>query len=313
LALALAAVLCSDAHAYVFTTLTDPDARSGLSNGTYVMGVSGGTVVGYYKDINNVYHGFSYTAGGGFVPIDDPVASQAANNGTFALGIWGSYIVGGYHDATGAAHGFFYDGNAFKTIDDPLGSQTAPFGISGSTVVGSYSAASGVFRGFVIPDVTSSNVTYTPLDHPQGPQGTFPNGIDGNTVVGSYTDSGNTSHGFIYDGSNFTTVAKLLNGISGATAVGSQNDAGGTSHGYLYTNGAYTPLDEPDAATGPGRGTWVTGISGNTVVGYYRDGITTHGFTTTLAPEPSVTMLLIAVAGTLRRCRRPGKRRCATI
>jgi hypothetical protein len=186
-------------------------------------------------------------------------------------------------------------------------------GISGTAVVGSYSPPTGPSRGFVIPDVTSSSVTYTPLDHPQGAQGTFPNGIDGNTVVGAYTDAGNTSHGFIYDGSNFTTVAKLLNGISGATAVGSENDAGGTHHGYLYANGAYTPLDDPDAATGPGMGTFVTGISGDTVVGYYRDGITTHGFITTIVPEPSVMALAPAlVVGTLRR-RRPGKRRIAMI
>ena len=58
-------------------------------------------------------------------------------------------------------------------------------------------------------------------------------------------------------------------GISGTNIVGTYEDPAGTNHGYLYNGSTTTPIDDPSAITGLGRGTFATGISGSEVVGYF--------------------------------------------
>ena len=79
---------------------------SGLK-GTYVTGVSGGNVVGYYVDAGNVSHGFLYN-GTTFTTLDDPNAGQGAGQGTNVTAVSGNNVVGYYQDASGVEHGFLY-------------------------------------------------------------------------------------------------------------------------------------------------------------------------------------------------------------
>ena len=85
--------------------------------------------------------------------------------------------------------------------------------------------------------------TFTTLNDPVAPYGVDPEGISGNNIVGLYRDTSNTYHGFFYNGST------------------------------------YTPLNDPNAATGARQGTFADAISGSIVAGFYDDSTQTpHGF-----------------------------------
>jgi hypothetical protein len=180
-----------------------------------------------------------------FTPLDDPLAAGGPLGGTTAYGISGSTIVGTYTDANLRNHGFVYDGSGFTTLDDPLGASIQP-----ST-------------------------------------GTIVHGVSGSRFVGEYTDSNFQQHGFVYDGSIFTTLDvpmatnTIASGISGNTVVGWFSDASGFLHGFIYNGSTYTPLSDPSTGTlmTRGDGTQFFGISGNVIVGAYRDSTTgyVHG------------------------------------
>jgi hypothetical protein len=89
------------AHAQTYTTIDDPLG----AHGTYVEGLSGGTVVGFYVDSVGHTHGFSYD-GSAYTTIDNPLGV----NGTYIHGIDGGIIVGSDYDNKNALHGFRYDG-----------------------------------------------------------------------------------------------------------------------------------------------------------------------------------------------------------
>jgi hypothetical protein len=128
-----------------FTLLDYP----GATGGTYAMGISGNTVVGFYRAPTNA-HGFM-EIGGVYTPLDFPGASE-----TYALGVSGSTVVG-YYNASGR-HGFIYANGIFTTIDDPLATQvTAVYGIDGNTIAGTYQDAAGShgFTATPIPEPTS--------------------------------------------------------------------------------------------------------------------------------------------------------------
>jgi hypothetical protein len=129
-----------------------------------------------------------------------------------------------------------------------------------------------------------------------------PQGISGNNVVGFYYDSSSYCHGFLYDGLTYTTIDNpltggnllCLNGISGNTIVGDYSAADGTFHGCIYDGSSFTDLNCPF-----GTSTFLTAISGNTVIGYYGDSLSGpfRSFVATV-PEPSVlTLLIIGVMG----------------
>jgi hypothetical protein len=81
---------------------------------------------------------------------------------------------------------------------------------------------------------------YQSLDDPLATFGTAAGGMSGNLIVGNYIANPFNYHGFAYDGSKFTTLNDPL-----ATATG---------------------------------GTFATGVSNRTIVGYYVDGTGNHGF-----------------------------------
>lgn len=240
---------------------------------------------------------------------------------TYAYDIDGDNVVGSYQDAAGR-HGFVYDGADFTSIDVPEAAWTYAYGIDGSNIVGKYST------GFETLGFIYDGTAYSTISFP-GAEDTIAYGVDGGVVVGEYQDAGG-AHGFIYDGVTYVSLdmagATRLSawGIDGNHVVGSYND--GSFHGFLYDRVAssYTTLDVPGATSTHARGiaddhivggyccgnngfiyngsnymildvlgrTYVYGVDGEKVVGYYVDG-EDRAFIATI-PEPT-TLLLLAV------------------
>lgn len=256
---------------------------------TFINGISGNSMVGYYRTSSNfqLWRGF-VSDGVHNVSLDAPLGVM----GTEAFGIAGSKIVGFYTDAANKNHGFVYDGSSYTTIDDPLGvNGTQAYGISGNKIVGTYSDAASKVHGFLY-----DGSSYTTIDNPAGTTSTQLYGISGSNMVGYYTSPAAT-RGFTYNGTTFTlldpTYVKPF-GISGSSIVGT---FGGTilpftpPHGFLFDGSAYTTLDVPFALSSVGYGTVAHGVSGSTIVGYYQASTgRVHGFITQV-PEPGAFLL----------------------
>jgi len=289
-AVGLLAAGISSAYAdYQFTTLDDPLAAPGT---TYVNGVSGGTVVGYYGS-----SGFS-ESGGTYTPLGVPGATVTEVNG-----ISGTTIVGTFETSiSGPWHGFIKVGSSFTTLTAPGESYTGAGGIYGNTVVGIEQDSTGIEHGFM---ETGGN--YTRLDMKAPAVNTIASGIYGNTVVGTYWGSiADHEHGFMETGGSYTAINfpgardTWVSGISGSTIVGSYDNTLYQYHGFMETGGVFTTLDFPGATT-----TNIQGIDGSTLVGTYTDSVGTHGFIA--VPEPtSLTLVGAGVAGMLMRRRRRG-------
>jgi hypothetical protein len=298
LAIAIVIGLGPSANAITWTTLDDPLG----TNGTYAYGISSSSVVGYYQDSSDKYHGFLYD-GSTYTTIDFPSASS-----TWAYGISGSTIVGEFRDSSGGYHGFVtYPGGSgpyfvtmFKGLNAPSGvsGQTYAWGIDGGNVVGYCQNKFGIYwySGFLY-----NGSAWTTLNDPLVAPGfsTCPQAVSGNNVVGCY-ETPNGWHGFLYDGSSYSTLddpsagyGTWLYGISDSNSVGMYADSVG-SHGCLYDGSIWTTLDDPSGA----RGTYAYGVSGNSVVGAYQDSSGYyHGFIADVSvPEPSAFALLGAGA-----------------
>jgi hypothetical protein len=197
----------------------------------------------------------------------DPAAIQSGyGNGagdTFATGINGGKIVGSFRRGGGAEGGFMYDGSTWTTLIAPGASET------------------------------------------------YPSAISGNTIVGTFWDGANL-HGFAYDGSSWTTLDSpsstyntRVTGIYGSDIVGYYNllNGNGRGYGFLYDGSTWTTIDDPLATNGVApdgvlKGTAVTAISGDVVVGYYTDslGNSPHGFIATVPEPPGFVILFTAFA-----------------
>jgi hypothetical protein len=237
------------------------------------------------------------------------LAAAGAYQGTDGLGIAGSEVVGSYIDANGINHGFLYNINTstYTTIDDPLagtsssGETEGTFvsGISGNYLVGYYydqSSGSGI-HGFLYNLTTSA---YTTLDYPTGVGATYSFAISGSNVVGCYLDASPTAAFEFNIATNTYTSFQNANGvngtfaygISGSDIVGAYTNASYDDNGFLYNGTTWTTIDDPLANLSNG-GTDITGISDNTLVGfYYGSNGTEPGFFATAVPEPSTWALL---------------------
>ncbi len=150
-----------DTHGFVynvatqaFVTLDHPAAKeSGPADfkGTFVCGISGGKLVGYYRDGAGSYTGFVFD-GSAYTPLNHPAAVAGSNSGTRVTGIAGGSIVGQFQDAAGW-HGFLYDSAAkkFTTVDVPTAAPgtTQVTGIEGGVLVGFYDDAAARTHGFI--------------------------------------------------------------------------------------------------------------------------------------------------------------------
>jgi hypothetical protein len=290
---------------YQFTTFDVPGAGS-----THIYGISGSTIVGSFDD-GQGEHGFVYN-GSSFTTLNVPSAIQ-----TEALAVSGSLVVGDYTDSQGNFHGYVYNGSSYQTLDDPLGAYgNSAKGISGTTIVGAYVASppgGGNVHGYIY-----NNGIFSTFDDPSAiPGQSIATGISGNTIVGNYS-SVTGLHGFVYNGVMFTTLDDPLAGlvgilgsgmhtttagVSGGTIVGDYLDSEAGSHGYVYDGSTYTTLDDSLGV----NGTYVTGIDGTTIVGYYvgGTGVGINGFIATAVPEPtSLSLWTVGALILLRRRRR---------
>jgi hypothetical protein len=259
----------------VFTTVADPLANplwgpALLGASTQPMGISGGTIVGFYYGADDLMvHGFTET-NGVYTTLDNPLASAgdgAPVGGTFLTGISGSTIIGYYTDASDNAHGFSEAGGVFTPLAD---NNPGHFAFPSNTVTS-----------------------------------TKPTGISGNNVVGLYEEDYTAFSGFTETDGVYADVDILASGVSGDSVVGwypgvyAQNYA---PQGYIEAGGVKTLIDDP-SVYGPDGGTWPTAVDGTTVVGYYASSVASYGgFIATLVPEPSsIALLALGIFPLLRR------------
>jgi hypothetical protein len=128
----------------VVTTFAVPNATA-----TYAYQVNAtNQIIGSYKDVNEIYHGYTRDSAGNLTfPIDVP-----GSTGTMLLGNnnsnWG---VGSYTDASEVTHGlYFITPDNILTYDYPGATFTALTGINAIGIVcGYYKDAQGVSHGLV--------------------------------------------------------------------------------------------------------------------------------------------------------------------
>ncbi len=259
------------------------------------------TIVGFYIDTSNVWHGFLRAPSGAITTVDAPGLGTSSNQGD---AVWSinpaGATVGNYTDASWVMHGFLRapDGR-FTTFDAPgagtgeyQGTVAASINPAGA-ITGYYVDKNSVSHGFL----RSPQGRFTRYDAPgagsSSGQGTAPNccsGLDpGGTIVGGYIDGNNVNHGFLRapDG-RFTTFeapgADTTPGSYHGTSPSSHNpagaitgtygDASNVSHGFLRApDGRFTRLDAPGAGGGAGQGTWGSSINpAGAITGGYVDG-----------------------------------------
>jgi hypothetical protein len=225
-------------------------------------------------------------------------------SGTTVTGISGNNIVG-YYGAIGSS--FLYDGTNLTSIDKPEAYATFICGIYGNNMYGSYTDTSTITHGFIY-----DGLTWTNLDYP-GASSTAVFGISGNCVVGDYDGK----YSFLYEGSTWTNLEVpgfsciAAKGISGSNIIGWCNNYGWYPDGsevtdsFLYDGSTWTILSMPGDQV---IGTFVTGISGDKIVGYYTEplssstyrDLTYHGFIYTI-PEPCTLLLFGLGAAVISR------------
>ena len=161
---------------------------------------------------------------------------------------------------------------------------------------------------------------FTSISDPLAPTQSWVTGISGTTVVGIYVRAYNSYHGFVFDGSTYTTIdgpnlgsvgpvdGTVLQAIDGTKLVGTVHNVSVNgepyAHGFIYDGSTFDIVSYP-----PARGTFLTGESGNTVVGYYysySDNVS-HSFIAT-TPEPNAAGMLL-FGGSLLALRRRKIRR----
>ncbi len=280
--------------AWTWTNLDYPGATN-----TYVSGISGTTIVGYYTMPDSGTNGFIFN-GNSWVSLTHP-----GGNGTTApTGISEDRIAGYYHSNSFQDAGFVYDGFTWTTL--AVTGFTRARGIYKNEIVGYYEYENPIhgptYSGFIYDGDTFKDIRY-PDAH-----STKAYGIWQDTIVGVYTPEwrfGAPSYGFIYDGQTWKTVAKegaattRVLGIEGNRMVGSWHVDPTSIIGFLLEGDIWTDFICPW-----GTQTEPHGISGDRIVGVYRgaDG-NDHGFLLTI-PEPTAAALLAIGGLALARRRR---------
>ena len=285
-------------HGFLYngTTFTTFDPTGSIW--TFPTCVDGNNVAGYYWDSTNTTHGFLYN-GTNFTTFDPPGSAD-----TFVSGVSGNNVVGYFYDTQddyGAgvnAHGFLYNSGVFTTFDPPESVNTSVTGVSGNNVVGYYVDSGNTDHGFLY-----NNGNIITLDFPTDSEITLVFGVSGNNVVGYY---GNIyfEQGFLYNDGNYTafsvpgTAGDIyhVNGVSGTNVVGSCWDSSGVNViGFLYTGNTFITIVPPGSHPWPGtNGTQMTGVSGNNVVGNYRDGSETYWGFLLSATNPTTSLTVVA-------------------
>ena len=149
----------------------------------------------------------------------------------------------GFFGAANTTRSFVRSTTGVFTIFDPPGatSSSASTVNPSGAVVGSYTDAVGeLFHGYLL-----KNGTYTTIDFPGAPNGTFADGGNPqNNVIGVYFDAAGTGHGFVLSDSTYTSFDYPEAGVQlteatginpGGVIVGLFVDSAGVSHGFIRT------------------------------------------------------------------------------
>jgi hypothetical protein len=312
---------------YVYTTIDDPVAKA-TSGTTYVTGISGNVVAGYY--FGPQLHGFYHTLGTtNYTTLDVPAGTTGTDSSTAANGISGNNIVG-YYQATNysGTYGFIYNiatSNyttlADAAVSDGNTSYLEALGIDGSNIVGnviSLVPLAGTYQEVFLATPSAGGENFSTFYYPSPSQvineesyylsnyTTRAFGISVPNVVGYWLDENYVYHGYIYNlnTASYTLLASPsgggcpLTGIDGNNVVGYYADP---NYGYNYSGFIYNMVSSNYTATSlhdplaPGN-TFVEGISGGTIVGYYldNDGVT-HGFVAS-TPVPVLNLKVVGAS-----------------
>src|SRR6476646_3849753 len=108
------------------TTFDAPGAGTGPFQGTSALDIDpSGRPIGFFRDANNVRHGFTRSNDGTFTIFDAPGAGTAAVQGTraYATNSSGS-ITGHFTDSNNVAHGYVRSNQGVITVFDAPGAGT---------------------------------------------------------------------------------------------------------------------------------------------------------------------------------------------
>ena len=156
-------------------------AKPIFNPGTVIFNIYDKTMVGYYVDINQVFHGFIYD-GLQFLTVDNPnwksnYTQDDLPCGTFLTGIYEGNVIGGYYN-TWIPNALNYQVETdfyretcgkYQPINNPLCSGTYSYGLYKDTVVGvtndnsyegfNYNLSNKSITTFEFPDSSSTQIT----------------------------------------------------------------------------------------------------------------------------------------------------------
>ncbi|MEN6383965.1 MAG: PEP-CTERM sorting domain-containing protein [Phycisphaerales bacterium] len=307
--LVLAAVVCFAGlvQAISYTTLDYPGAKC-----TYITGIDGDTIVGYYSNYGSNYegaidpHGFVYD-GQTWTTLDCPrkLASSLIYNTTIE-GINNGKIVGNCRVARPHPRecGFIYDGQTWTLLDFPGAGDTYIQGIDGSNIAGYYQDETGL-HGFVYNGTTWNTLLYPWTN--SGYVDTSVVGISGNNVAICDYGYYGTPDSVIYNIENQTwsTIELPGAGFTGVMAIDGSNIVGGYGEGegyeyyFLYDGTSWTTFDFSFSHSSIVA---ITDMDGDNIVGHYSGSGGVHGFIATI-PEPA-TLALLVFGGLILRKRK---------
>jgi len=229
-----------------FITLAPPGS---LQSQAWGIDPSGRVVVGAYRTVDDVVHGYML-ARGAFTTIDYPGTAFS-----LATGINGrDEIVGWWQEANGIQHGYVRRNGVFANVDVPGSLSTRITGINASgDIVGAYDAADGSSPGFV-----RRRGKFTRVEPVPAATFTVAKGISSSgDVVGYYAfENGDgvevERHGFLLRGGNYTIIDFPGSTGTGLSAVNDEgamlgwyDDADGHTHAFLLRRGRFSTIDVP--------------------------------------------------------------------
>ena len=182
-----------------------------------------------------------------------------------------AYRIVGSYSKSGATVGFVYDGTTYTDIVFPGATLTQCIDIYNGNIVG-IRTLSGQIRGFLYADGNFTSLESPVVGRTSQAEGIYSNLITGNFITGAsvrgYLYNGSSYQEILPPGANQTFDPKIDQNI----IVGRfQTSASTSNRGFITTIGlsSYTTFTVPGADTGDGRGTFLTGVHNDTIIGFY--------------------------------------------
>jgi hypothetical protein len=191
-------------------------------------------------------------------------------DGTTISGGGGRFRIVGSYTKSGITVGFVYDGTTYTDIIFPSATTTQCIDIYNGNIVG-VRLVSGQTRGFLYADGN-----FTSLESPVVGAVSNARGIYSNLITGQYS-FGNL-RGYLYDGLTYQIILPpgsnntFAPRIDQNTIVGRFHSSASTSNiGFITTTdlASYTTFTVPGAIAADGKGTLLTGVHNDTIVGFY--------------------------------------------